>query len=1194
MRKSLLLTVLFALVAMVGAKAITPWQYSFSTKDAIKEMGVYNRLVTPVIELDEPTDIIRLTVFATKNTDNNAGYRAEGYSGSSSSFPTFAISELRIYDGNGNLIEITEENLETNALSLDEGALAFLVDDDMNTFFHSTYSRGEAPQAYHYIDIALPDEVSKFSLEYDSRHYWYFTDPTYVALTPGTEALPWAEENFSLGEQVKDVTALKPYTFYAIRGNYFEYTRTEDGRYTPACGEAFYHSPHGAALTPSSASVMWLEDAGEDGKYYVRWLKNNHYIADPGMVTEAVYAGWHDDVSNAAPIEFFKCDTVDGAFEAKSGESLLGQRRFVKMSWVNAANMDLESATYNYAWNIYNINIDNSAVLPVLQATIELAEALLKEQGAPGEDSEVTSYVPTLNNAKKAYAEKTMAAQEMFTLNAQLNTLITDFRTEYLFALLDSVNAILENDDIEFCDAETGWIDGGYPIEYKERFQNLLDNGSMLADNAKHYTKVNSMVAEIAGVIAEFWASPVSGVSSYPLLFKTENGMLTDMRDNIYYWTSPVYYMDQPTDIIRMTVFTNSSGETEPDQGGTPFFALGEFILYDAAGNQIELTEDMFSTNSIQTNDGWGLAGLCDGNPGTFYHGCYAVDPGNGSYAPENAANGECCYIEVALDEEITAFSYGFVSRQYPGDYYKHIPTFFAFTPGTPITKAEADAISGAPVDEYEAVLGEQITKPEQIVPGELYAIYGNLSVLDADGNVVGDGTGFYGDYKVVGKDIHSSCAVVFEAAENGQFYMRSINSDLYIKKPSCWAGITNTYFKEESFPLTIAESSNLEDAFKIYWRGEVTDSAAAYFGEGEVYFMMQDWGSYIGMYTIDDIANDDKDGESDWYIYKMSVKNRGKMELNGVVEAVKAVGVDMKYVGESVGMYSGAGVTELMEVVSKAEALVGTNDDAACQATAAQLQNLLQTAVPNLSMVEIVSGQNYVIRSANEEFVPYHGDAKFSMYVGPSNYQDTQRTEETMLWWSYEYLNGLDSTAYHFTFTEDTVKVEGEGEAGWGKYTIKNVYADKYIIPEISHGKNLVVGEFTPEDAPRIFVTTSETPGVRRLVGVEAWRSNENIYSYFEVRTGGGGYGTSGEAHYGHVAQWYFLANTAQWKIIPVSLTTSINDIVIDEPAGEIVSQSYYTIDGVASPAPVKGKVNIIKIVYANGVIETKKVFIK
>ena len=125
------------------------------------------------------------------------------------------------------------------------------------------------------------------------------------------------------------------------------------------------------------------------------------------------------------------------------------------------------------------------------------------------------------------------------------------------------------------------------------------------------------------------------------------------------------------------------------------------------------------------------------------------------------------------------------------------------------------------------------------------------------------------------------------------------------------------------------------------------------------------------------------------------------------------------------------------------------------------------------------------------------------------------------------------------------------------------------------------------------IYVAPGEKPGFRRMVGADAWRTGDNIYSYFEVRTGGGGYGTGGEAHYGHVAQWYFLANTAQWKLIPVSKTTSINDIIIDEPCGEVVSETYYTTAGVAIPVPAKG-VNIVRKVYANGVVEAKKIFVK
>ena len=121
-----------------------------------------------------------------------------------------------------------------------------------------------------------------------------------------------------------------------------------------------------------------------------------------------------------------------------------------------------------------------------------------------------------------------------------------------------------------------------------------------------------------------------------------------------------------------------------------------------------------------------------------------------------------------------------------------------------------------------------------------------------------------------------------------------------------------------------------------------------------------------------------------------------------------------------------------------------------------------------------------------------------------------------------------------------------------------------------------------------------SQKIGDWTLVGVDAWHQpSYPSYCYFETRTGGGPYTTSGAAHYGRVATWSYSANTTQWQIIPVTAVTSINDIVVDEPAGEVISTSYITPDGVTSNVPAKG-VCIIRRVYANGVIKSEKTFNK
>ena len=114
MKRDILLSLLCTLFVAITVNAAEPWQFSFSkeTSTAFKNKGAYQQFVSPLCELEEPTDIIRLTVFATRNTDMNTGTRAEGFSNSAPAFPTFAISEIRVYDEYDNLVELAEENFD--------------------------------------------------------------------------------------------------------------------------------------------------------------------------------------------------------------------------------------------------------------------------------------------------------------------------------------------------------------------------------------------------------------------------------------------------------------------------------------------------------------------------------------------------------------------------------------------------------------------------------------------------------------------------------------------------------------------------------------------------------------------------------------------------------------------------------------------------------------------------------------------------------------------------------------------------------------------------------------------------------------------------------------------------------------------------------------------------------------------------
>lgn len=1182
MRKSLLFSAILSLIAVFGVKAQS-WQYELTKADGLpgKNKGMYYQMTTPVYSLDEATNVIRLTCFSTTNVDGNAGKTtANGYSNNASYFPTFTIAELRLFDGEGNPVELTADMFTTNALSLDEGSLDAMVDGDLNTFFHSTYSNGEVPQAYHYVEIALTDPMDKFQLQWDTRYYYYYPDPTHVGITPGTEALPWNNENFVLGEQVTSIDALQPNTLYALRGNYFEFTRTENQRTLPSRGDTYYHSPHGAAITPSAASLLWLEDAG-DGQYHMRWLKCDHYLSAPTETLEAgEYSGWTTDVVAAAPLAFSECDSVDGAFEIKSGNKYLGQRRFVRMSWVNDANMVAETSTYHYAWNVYETSVSNAATMPLLQAAIDRAEELMKIQGVAGDDEgEHAALQTAVAAAKTTISEATASANEVLQESAALYELINSYRITYIWVLCDSIETIIN--EAEFCGSGDGWVAGGYPESYQDVLQGLMDEGGQVADNPVNSTVVENCISEICATLDNFYASKIENVTEFPIHIEDEKDGLTasEQVNNSWIWTSPVYYLSEATDVIRMTVFKNSSGETE---SGTPFFALGEFILYDEAGNQIELREDMITTNSIQTNDGEGLAAIVDGDNSTFYHGCYSPDETNNSYAP---AEGVYAFIEFALDESVSAFSVKTVSRNNSSDYYKHTPLEYAFTPGTTITYED---VLGEDVDKYPTVRGEQITDVSQIEAGELYLLWGNLMVVTTGSDSLS--TYYNSNFNANGKEPNSVCVVTFDDAGDGQYYMRYISNATYLKKPAGWEGASGTYNSEEACPLTIMKSTNLENSFKIYWEGVVTDAGEDTYGQERI-FVMQAWESNIGMFTIANWESDDKDGESDWYIYKAEVENAEQLELAATIEAFESLGLDYSNVGDAVGMFTSASITPVVEAYAKAVAALESNDPVACETAETELRTILGS-ISSIETIPMVDGQDYIIRSANKEFKPFHGeDCKLSMFVGPANGSGA-RDSENMLWFTYEYVDGLDSTAYHFTFVQDTTY--NDGEETWPKYTIKNVLYDEYIQPEFPNGKNITTQPFSsPDAAPLIYMRPNGTAQYT-FVGVEAWHQESYpSYCYFETRTGGGPYGTSGEAHYGRVATWSWSANTAQWRIIPVSNETSIGDIVVDEPAGEVVSVSYYTPDGVASNVPVKG-VCIVKKVYANGVIETKKTFVK
>jgi hypothetical protein len=160
--------------------------------------------------------------------------------------------------------------------------------------------------------------------------------------------------------------------------------------------------------------------------------------------------------------------------------------------------------------------------------------------------------------------------------------------------------------------------------------------------------------------------------------------------DNAAEWTSQLLEFDEPVEGFRLTVFKTNTANHK--YNGYPFVTLAELDVLDADGNEIAYTA---TTNSLASNDGNGLAGLCDNDLGNngHYHSAYS---GNVSIAPADYV-----YIDVKFNEAQAAFKYKQVRRNNLCDFPLHFtlsplgveanPPFNPTNPGEPDAGGEKE-----------------------------------------------------------------------------------------------------------------------------------------------------------------------------------------------------------------------------------------------------------------------------------------------------------------------------------------------------------------------------------------------------------------------------------------------------------------------------------------------------------------------
>ena len=1219
MKKNLLLTCLLTLVAAFGmAQETTKFPITLTAADGLPGPKIVQNFVykSEVYKLEEAISVLRFTVCSTNTVDSLTTGSNDGLSaGWGSGIPFFTMSEFRIYDGDGNQLEyVANANSIQNG---DGGGLAALSDKNEGTYLHTTYHNGTFPYAYHYVEFELAEPVSSFSFSWNTRSGYYKNLITYMGITPGTDYFPFPEQEFTLGEQVTDVAELaEEGALFVLRSNgpglqYHPDAFPEIDRWVP--GQLYMHATYGGTEVPSAADLVYLTpDAEKENAYKVCWLNNGHYFIDYSINNNANKSesgdpsGWYhwtNDVLKAGSIEFAPCDSVEGDFRLSqnNGQYLISYDQIGKMAIVT----DTEEARGNrahpnaYHWTIFKASINGAAIKAQLQAEIDEADARIAAIGGevPGYDEgEYEALTTALAEAKEIVANPDVTAAEILNTKRSLNLLTAAYASVGLWVYVDSIAKIGEMVDAEEIVLCTGpdWIQNAYSEASFNAMTTLSDNIQLVIEKCESLADVDAAIADIYAAIDAFWASKITGVKELPFRVGTVDDGLPGINiDRVWHWESPMYLFTEEVDALRFTVFNTSSGRLFGDK---VFVCINEFELYDQDGNKIPLTAECFETRSVVESDGAGLAGLCDGDyktdNKTHFHSQWGAD--------DDFDGSEYFYLDITLPEGVSGFKYKQFGRG--NSPYDDTPTDFVFGfYGETVTPEDIPF-----ADEYNTTLGEQITDASQITDDGLYALVGLINCAPE-----GDGTGyekFYTSNVVYGKNIGAPCAFTITKTgdEDGTFYIRSLADSKYWSRTiddDGWSGDNTTASsKEDAGKFFIVPNAEAREAagmeefpnsFAIYQYNDTVKRANDRIDDTGAlvphpYIVVQDWGSNTGYFSVPDLTYNDFDGEGEWYIYKMTMDNPYIYWLKNVYATASQ---NLLQVGPDPGYYSEATAGEYAKAIVKAQAALESNDNAIAKEAIEGLDaaaNVAATAEVN----PVVPGI-YVFEAANAEFMNRQGVTK-AMCTYYNDYEDGGAESEYSLWWTdgptdyvnapvyfqFELISATNSDRVQIWLEDSVITAEQAADA----YFIKSVEVGQYV------GVASADAEGVPQRSHDIGLTVNpEEPYIVRAQGAykfDFWHpSHGNNSLHLEGNSGGGG-------SVGDIVYWTGTDISSQWLLRSITTRLSIGGTTV-EPEGEVVSVSYYTTAGTAVAAPVKG-INIVKKVYANGVVESSKVYVK
>lgn len=1207
MKKNLFLTLALALASFVGVNAQT-WSVTLGSSEGLpgEEVTLDNAKVlhykSGIIRAEKPIETMRFTVTSTKD---GRGVNDHVY---------FALSELNIYDANDLTKELSytvNSNADHNTLtkSFDGQGLRALYDGSYNNYFHSVWNASYAPKDAHYLELTFEEPIERFVIEWGGRPDYPNIAPGIVVLTEGgVSAEPYTDRSSTFyDERITDLASLEEAAYFTIRGNAATSYHTFDGKTgaqtskEPVAGSGPMYVTLGDtyAAEPTSDYLAKLIPTDE-GTYYIYFPMQEKYLSGDGVQNAFNNAlnGWQyatDDINKAAKVTLNELENGDFemSYYCEKGQDfdyndivfIGADPRTGKMKIFSPAKKTaLEENKWcegfglvcAFNWSFYKADYQ--------------APAWAKEYKVG------LTYIAT-----KKFYDAIADAEAAADYIADVKSSIAD------------MEALMEGEDINIDEIEAAVADAITGIADTEAYTVMYDNWDTWSSNSGEGLKwtraaydayilpgqeLMSAIESAANAfdyleaLTEYFANKEYNVNKF-LASEFQGGGLPIQFENLQNKSAEQELeinLPEPIKGFRWTLIETHSMKLS---AGYPFTSFAEMeVTNKATGEKVALDAALISSNSNQSGEGK-IEGLVDGFKSAEgytgeQYGWYWHSSWNGA---ANNPDGEV-YLDVKFPEgvELSSFTIKFTSRD--GQLHNAPKTVV-------ISEYGKDHAGEEEAADYNVKVGEQITDASQLVDGGLYVIKGNLNVNKAEGAAQAR---FYAGTRPFGSDaelVNEKCVYMFKKVGDGWNILNLSNGQYWVEEPDYGAENLIIY-QGKAGEVKIAKSTNLENTFVIYRdikpdtvKGSFKDEEAGVeVAETEIIrtkLVYMDWDGGLASrpcysempgvlapgcealtdeFKVTSGAGDylhfnKTNGEGEWSIYNATMDDQYYVYLQGLVEA--AEGADLT-VGANPGSIAAdeATVARFNNAKAAAEVAVNTEDKANAQAVVTEYAEAIETFA-NSERVGFDPAAVYRIESADERFLKETWYTR-SIYVKGNTLEWTV-TPESFNNENYDFL---------FRVSNDPDELEAE------EVEVAENEADKtYILQNIGAGK-YVGKDFACANRPAPIVIESLATCVYNIKSAAGtWHA--------EGHQSGKGYGNILVNYGGGVnspSAWTFIY-VGEAEDYPLSVENAVAN------GDEVVSVSYYTAAGMAISEPVKG-INIVVTVYANGVVEAKKVLVK